>query len=56
MQKALLAAKPGKANGPDALPGEFGLLFAPETQRILCPLALKLALLGEEGVGHKSGV
>ncbi|CAE7817460.1 unnamed protein product [Symbiodinium sp. CCMP2592] len=55
LQQALLAAKRGKASGPDSLPGELGLLFAPGMQRLLYPLLLKLGLLGEEAVGHKSG-
>ena len=55
LQHALLATKKGKACGPDALPGELGLFFADDMQRILFPLMLKLGLLGEEGLGHKSG-
>ena len=55
LQHALLATKKGKACGPDALPGELGLLFADDMQQILFPLMLKLGLLGEEGLGHKSG-
>ena len=55
LQQALLAAKPGKACGPDAIPGELGALFSLETQHIIFPLLLKLGLLGEEGLGHKSG-
>ena len=55
LQHALLATKKGKACGPDALPGELGLLFADGMQQILFPLMLKLGLLGEEGLGHKSG-
>ena len=55
LRNAILFAKKGKACGPDALPAEIGLSSAEELQRILFPLALKLGLLGEEGVGHKSG-
>ena len=53
--KALLQAKRGKANGPDSIPGELGLEFPCAIQALLYPLVLKLGLLGEEGIGHKSG-
>ena len=46
LQRALLAAKRGKACGPDAIPGELGLLFASGMQKLLYPLMLKLGLLG----------
>ena len=55
LRNAVLFAKKGKACGPDALPAEVGLSCANEMQRLLFPLALKLGLLGEEGLGHKSG-
>ncbi|CAE7819601.1 unnamed protein product, partial [Symbiodinium sp. KB8] len=55
LRNAVLFAKRGKACGPDALPAEIGLSCAEEMQQILFPLALKLGLLGEEGIGHKSG-
>ncbi|CAE7291651.1 unnamed protein product [Symbiodinium sp. CCMP2592] len=55
LQCALLSAKRGKAPGPDALPGELGILFSSDVERILFPLILKLGLLGEEGLGHKCG-
>ena len=38
LQHALLAAKHGKACGPDAIPGELGLLFASGTQKLLYTL------------------
>eukprot|EP00439_Symbiodinium_sp_Y106_P038167 s6818_g4.t1 len=50
LQRALLAAKRGKACGPDAIPGELGLLFASGMQKLLYPLMLKLGLLGEEAL------
>ena len=55
LRNAVLFAKRGKACGPDSLPAEIGLSCADEMQRLLFPLALKLGLLGEEGLGHKSG-
>ncbi|CAE7863811.1 unnamed protein product, partial [Symbiodinium sp. KB8] len=55
LRNAVLLAKKGKACGPDALPAEIGLSCADGMQRLLFPLALKLGLLGEEGLGHKSG-
>ena len=55
LRNAILAAKRGKACGPDALPGELGLACAQAMQDILFPLTLKFGLLGEEGLGHKGG-
>ena len=55
LRNAVLAAQRNKASGPDALPGELGLVCADELKSLLLPLALKLGLLGEEGLGHKSG-
>ena len=55
LRNALLSAKRGKACGPDAIPGELGLVSAGSMQNILYPLLLKLGLLGEEAVGYKGG-
>ena len=55
LRNAILLAKRRKACGPDALPGEIGLACVHPLQRVLFPLALKLGLLGEEGLGFKGG-
>ena len=53
LQKAILAAKRGKANGPDDLPGELGLAASGPLCDILYPLVLKLdqepSALAQEG-------
>ena len=56
VQSAASAAQRGKACGPDQIPGELGIICPQGLQQVLYPLALKLGLLGEEGVGFKSGV
>ena len=55
LRNAILVTKRGKASGPDALPGELGLGCAEGLQQLLFPICLKLGLLGEEALGHKSG-
>ena len=55
LRNAILVTKRGKASGPDGLPGELGLGCPEGLQALLFPLCLKLGLLGEEAIGHKSG-
>ena len=55
LRNAIMAAKRGKACGPDRIPGELGLSCSGPLQDILYPLLLKLGLLGEESIGYKGG-
>ena len=56
LQKVMIRTKPGKAPGPDGIPGSLLKHFALDMSALVHPLLLKLALRGCEGIGFKGGL